>query len=308
MFQPTNAFGDPGAFLPLAIFFEEALEHLANVEGILLRMDIEAPHADDLNGIFRAVHSIKGSAAMLGYSDMAALTHLQENLLDLLRKGERPIGRRRHRGHAEGGRRAARAGAAPPRPAAGVAGCVRGCRGIARPRGAAGVRRCARPAGPGPVQRSFRVALGPLAAAIDASELEMMLGGLSDMGTVSNNELDNRAGGSVGFDVLLEGAAADLQSVLSLVVAPELITITTLVAPNHAPVTVEPAPQLHAVAPAEPAANEADELDEFFIDPAEFRRKASAATAAAMAAAGARNAQTMTAATIRSSCSSSRRS
>jgi two-component system chemotaxis sensor kinase CheA len=89
MFQPTNAFGDPGAFR--TIFFEEAQEHLANVEAILLRMDIDAPHPDDLNGIFRAVHSIKGSAAMLGYNEMAALTHLQENLLDLLRKDERPI-------------------------------------------------------------------------------------------------------------------------------------------------------------------------------------------------------------------------
>ena len=46
---------------------------------------------DDLNAIFRAVHSIKGSAAMLGCNDMAALTHLQENLLDLLRKDERPL-------------------------------------------------------------------------------------------------------------------------------------------------------------------------------------------------------------------------
>src|SRR5688500_14563585 len=89
MFQPSNAFADPGAFR--TIFFEETQEHLANVEAILLRMDVDAPQPDDLNGIFRAVHSIKGSAAMLGCTEMAALTHLQENLLDLLRKGERPI-------------------------------------------------------------------------------------------------------------------------------------------------------------------------------------------------------------------------
>src|SRR4029079_8509709 len=89
MFQPANAFGDPVAFR--TIFFEEAQEHLANVEAILLRMDTDAPHPDDLNAIFRAVHSIKGSAAMLGCSEIAALTHLQENLLDLLRKNERPL-------------------------------------------------------------------------------------------------------------------------------------------------------------------------------------------------------------------------
>ena len=89
MFQPSNSFGDPVAFR--TIFFEEAQEHLANVESILLRMDTDAPHPDDLNAIFRAVHSIKGSAAMLGCVEIAALTHLQENLLDLLRKEERPI-------------------------------------------------------------------------------------------------------------------------------------------------------------------------------------------------------------------------
>ena len=89
MFQPSNSFGDPVAFR--TIFFEEAQEHLANVEAILLRMDTDAPHPDDLNAIFRAVHSIKGSAAMLGCAEIAALTHLQENLLDLLRKDERPI-------------------------------------------------------------------------------------------------------------------------------------------------------------------------------------------------------------------------
>ncbi|RYY93615.1 MAG: chemotaxis protein CheA, partial [Comamonadaceae bacterium] len=89
MFEPSNAFGDPLAFR--TIFFEEAQDHLANVESTLLRMDIAAPHADDLDAIFRAVHSIKGSAAMLGCPEMAALAHLQENLLDALRKGERPI-------------------------------------------------------------------------------------------------------------------------------------------------------------------------------------------------------------------------
>lgn len=87
----STAFGDGGAFR--AIFFEEAQEHLAGTEAILLRLDTEAPSPDDLNAIFRAVHSIKGSAAMLGFDEIAALTHVLENLLDLLRKGERPIDR-----------------------------------------------------------------------------------------------------------------------------------------------------------------------------------------------------------------------
>ncbi|QJW84867.1 chemotaxis protein CheA [Ramlibacter terrae] len=132
----------------------------------------------------------------------------------------------------------------------------------------------------GPVTRSFKVRLGPLDAPIDAGELEMMLAGLGEMGTVSNTVVDNVGGGSVAFDVLLEGAAADLESVLSLVVAPERIAVEVVQpAPEAvaAPEAVEPAkeaPRLHAVPPAAPTA--AGE-DEFFVDPAEFRRRSEAA-------------------------------
>ena len=275
MFQPSNGFGDPVAFR--TIFFEEAQEHLANVEAILLRMDTDAPHPDDLNAIFRAVHSIKGSAAMLGCAEIAALTHLQENLLDLLRKNERPIDTDDVNAMLKAGdvlrlQVLHRRGSVPESPdASGVEALLR--------------ERVAQPAADavngqsGPVSRSFRVRLGPLAEAIDELELDMMLTGLSDMGAVSDTIVDNRAGGSVSFDVLLQGAAADLQSVLALVVAPEQITIETRgvaaagqTVAQALPVqpVVEPAPELKAVAPAVAAANE---LDEFFVDPAEFRRK-----------------------------------
>jgi len=62
--------------------------------------------------------------------------------------------------------------------------------------------------------------------------------------------------------------------VLALVVAPEQIRIETLgvvppAAAAAAPAAVAPAPELRAVAPAAPAANASDE---FFVDPAEFRK------------------------------------
>jgi two-component system chemotaxis sensor kinase CheA len=277
MFQPSNSFGDPVAFR--TIFFEEAQEHLANVEAILLRMDIDAPHPDDLNAIFRAVHSIKGSAAMLGCTEIAALTHLQENLLDLLRKGERPIAGADVDAMLKAGdvlrlQVLHRRGSVPDAPDAGGVEVLLRER-VAQPAADAGAGQT------GPVTRSFRVKLGPLAQPIDELDLDMMLTGLSDMGTVSNTELDNRAGGGVSFDVLLQGAAADLQSVLSLVVAPEQIAIETLgvVAPVDEPPlqnTLPGAPKLEAVAPAAPAAPAVpaagNGLDEFFVDPAEFRK------------------------------------
>jgi two-component system, chemotaxis family, sensor kinase CheA len=275
MFQPANSFGDPVAFR--TIFFEEAQEHLANVEAILLRMDTDAPHPHDLNAIFRAVHSIKGSAAMLGCAEIAALTHLQENLLDLLRKEERPINVDDVNAMLKAGdvlrlQVLHRRGTLPEAPDSdGVETLLR--ERVAQPSSDAANGQS------GPVSRKFRVKLGPLAEPIDELELGMMLTGLSDMGVVGDRVVDNTAGGSVAFDVLLQGAAADLQSVLSLVVAPELIAIETLgvvtpAQPAPAPqAEVETASKFETVASLAPV----DELDEFFVDPAEFRKKRSTA-------------------------------
>lgn len=73
-------------------FFDEADELLAEMEGLLLALDIDAPDADDLNAIFRAAHSIKGGAATFGtFEDLAETTHVLENVLDDIRKGELPL-------------------------------------------------------------------------------------------------------------------------------------------------------------------------------------------------------------------------
>ncbi|HUX89143.1 MAG TPA: chemotaxis protein CheW [Gallionellaceae bacterium] len=70
------------------VFFEEASEHLASMESMLLALDVADPSMDDLNAIFRAAHSIKGGAGTFGFSDMTAVTHVLETLLDKLRKQE----------------------------------------------------------------------------------------------------------------------------------------------------------------------------------------------------------------------------
>ncbi|MDO8961970.1 MAG: chemotaxis protein CheA [Methylophilus sp.] len=70
------------------VFFDEADELLAEAERLLLGIDIEQPDTEDLNAIFRAAHSIKGGAATFGFMDMAEITHVLENLLDKIRKGE----------------------------------------------------------------------------------------------------------------------------------------------------------------------------------------------------------------------------
>lgn len=70
------------------VFFEESAEHLNNMESLLLGLDVANPDAEDLNAIFRAAHSIKGSSGTFGFTDLAEVTHVLENLLDRIRKGE----------------------------------------------------------------------------------------------------------------------------------------------------------------------------------------------------------------------------
>jgi two-component system chemotaxis sensor kinase CheA len=70
------------------VFFEEAAEHLDTMESLLLGLDIANPDSEQLNAVFRAAHSIKGSSGTFGFTDMAEVTHVLENLLDRIRKGE----------------------------------------------------------------------------------------------------------------------------------------------------------------------------------------------------------------------------
>lgn len=70
-------------------FFDEADELLAQMEQRLLELDAQAPDIEQLNAIFRAAHSIKGGAATFGtFQKLAGTTHLLENLLDAIRRGD----------------------------------------------------------------------------------------------------------------------------------------------------------------------------------------------------------------------------
>ncbi|MFZ3083614.1 chemotaxis protein CheW [Rhodoferax ferrireducens] len=70
------------------IFFEEAAENLDLMEQMLLSLNLETADDEELNGIFRCAHSVKGGAATFGFSDVAELTHQMESLLDRLRRHE----------------------------------------------------------------------------------------------------------------------------------------------------------------------------------------------------------------------------
>jgi two-component system chemotaxis sensor kinase CheA len=69
-------------------FFVEAIELLAEMEQLLLELDVESPDSEQLNAIFRAAHSIKGGAATFGFTALTETTHLLETLLDRARHGQ----------------------------------------------------------------------------------------------------------------------------------------------------------------------------------------------------------------------------
>lgn len=71
-------------------FVEDCREHLDHIESSL--MDIEAAGDDQdpevVNSVFRAAHSIKGGAGMLGFDAIKTLSHKLENVLHMVRGQE----------------------------------------------------------------------------------------------------------------------------------------------------------------------------------------------------------------------------
>ena len=66
-------------------FLAESQEALSAMESLLLQLATQSDNAEPLAKIFRLAHSIKGGAAMCGFSQVAAYTHSLETLLDALR-------------------------------------------------------------------------------------------------------------------------------------------------------------------------------------------------------------------------------
>lgn len=86
--QDSGAGGDIDLSQFYQIFFEEAGENLDLMETMLLNLNLETADDEELNGIFRCAHSVKGGAATFGFADVAELTHKMESLLDRLRRHE----------------------------------------------------------------------------------------------------------------------------------------------------------------------------------------------------------------------------
>lgn len=69
------------------IFFVECEESLAAAETGLAACQSGTQDGDTINGVFRAVHSIKGGAGAFGFIALQAYTHTFETLLSDVREG-----------------------------------------------------------------------------------------------------------------------------------------------------------------------------------------------------------------------------
>src|SRR5205814_2253313 len=72
------------------LFLAESREHLSACNQLLLEWERHPAATEPVGGIFRAVHTVKGMAATMGYGRVADLAHRMENLLDHLRRGGKP--------------------------------------------------------------------------------------------------------------------------------------------------------------------------------------------------------------------------
>ena len=71
-----------------SVYIQECREQLADMEAGLLRLEQAPDDRDNLNGIFRAAHTIKGGAGVIECHFIEHFTHGVENLLDALRNGD----------------------------------------------------------------------------------------------------------------------------------------------------------------------------------------------------------------------------
>ncbi len=95
----SNLFSDEERLLLRQGFQEEAEEHLQSLHEAMQRLEkviagetaLTTAHREDIRGIRRAVHTIKGASAVIGLGEISGYAHGVEDFLDWLYEGARVI-------------------------------------------------------------------------------------------------------------------------------------------------------------------------------------------------------------------------
>lgn len=72
-------------------FVEEAKTHVEVIESELVRMDVAAVDDESIHRIFRAAHSLKGTAGFFNLTKIVSLTHAMEGIFNELRNGRKSM-------------------------------------------------------------------------------------------------------------------------------------------------------------------------------------------------------------------------
>lgn len=75
----------------LSLFGEETLEILSELNSNLIELEKNPTDSELINELFRHAHTMKGMSSAMGFTEMAKLTHLMEDLMDKIRNGDEPV-------------------------------------------------------------------------------------------------------------------------------------------------------------------------------------------------------------------------
>lgn len=75
----------------LGYFIEESKEHLDTLEKGLLDLQATVADQERVNELFRAAHSVKGGAAMLGFGSIQKTAHRLEDCFKILKENQVPV-------------------------------------------------------------------------------------------------------------------------------------------------------------------------------------------------------------------------
>ena len=75
----------------IEFFLVEAGEHLQNLNAGLLSLEKDPENRGTIDELFRAAHTLKGSAAMMGLQGISDVAHKAEDMLGHFRSGSVPI-------------------------------------------------------------------------------------------------------------------------------------------------------------------------------------------------------------------------
>ncbi|MEJ1358916.1 MAG: chemotaxis protein CheA, partial [Candidatus Sedimenticola sp. (ex Thyasira tokunagai)] len=88
----TTEFGINADLDPAAqVFVQECRDLLNDMEQALLVLESDPKNLEQINLLFRAMHTIKGSAGVFGFDDISSFAHQVESRLEGVRSGEKAV-------------------------------------------------------------------------------------------------------------------------------------------------------------------------------------------------------------------------